>query len=227
MLQVLFARLGESDCETIDAGFFAQPVNALSSFTFSIIGLVVSGWSTRVQGHERVVRIGFGSLMVMTGLGSVLFHGPQGPGSQFGHDVTFLVTVMFIAVLNVSEAYHWRRPIGWAVFGVGSVVLGLSLIASSSLTNVLMVIVVAALVTSDIALHRRGRIRTTWYVASLVLTAAAVIMFLLGRTGALLCDPESLFQGHALWHALAALALGSYFVATSDARVYREGRSDT
>jgi Ca2+/Na+ antiporter len=106
-------------------------------------------------------------------------------------------------------------------------VLSLSLVVSSSLTNILMVIVVVALVSSDIALHRRGRVRTTWYIASLALTASAIALFVLGRTGAPLCDPESLFQGHALWHVLAALALGAYFVATSDSRMNEEGQPDT
>jgi hypothetical protein len=90
-----------------------------------------------------------------------------------------------------------------------------------------MVIVVVALVSSDIALHRRGRMRTAWYIASLALTASAITLFVLGRTGAPLCDPESLLQGHAVWHVLAALALGTYFVATSDSRMNEEGQPDT
>ena len=33
---------------------------------------------------------------------------------------------------------------------------------------------------------------------------------LLGRSGAPLCDPGSLVQGHALWHVLTATVLGLY-----------------
>ena len=212
-------RLGESDCETIGNGFLAQPVNAVSSLVFTVIGLVVMWWATQVEGNERVVRIVFGILMVLTGAGSVMFHGPQGPGSQFGHDVTFLVTVWFVAIVNISETLRWKRSLGWGVFVFGSVILSVVLVSSPGVTNVLMVATVIALVVSDVTLRRRGRMRTRWYVVSLVAIVAAVVMFLLGRTGAPLCDPDSLFQGHGVWHLLGAVALGAYFVATSDSRI--------
>lgn len=219
MLTALYQRIGESDCETIGSGVFAQPINAVSSFSFSVIGLAAIWWATRVEGNERVVRIVFGVLMVLTGAGSVMFHGPQGTGSQFGHDVTFLVTVWFVAVINTAQAYGWRRSVEWGTFVVGGLVLSLALVLSPGLTNVLMVATVISLVVSDIVLHRRGRVSSSWYVVSLVTIAVAVAMFLLGRTGAPLCDPDSLFQGHGLWHVLAAISLGAYFVATSDSRV--------
>ena len=63
MLAALYQRIGDSDCETIGTGFLAQPINAVSSLSFSLAGLVVVWWATRVQGTERVVRIVFGVLM--------------------------------------------------------------------------------------------------------------------------------------------------------------------
>jgi len=41
------------------------------------------------------------------------------------------------------------------------------------------------------------------------------IAYLLGRTGSPLCRPESLFQWHALWHVLVAVALVAYAYAIS------------
>jgi hypothetical protein len=221
MVSSLFQRIGESDCETIGSGFLAQPINALSSVTFSVIGLVIIWWASRAEGNERVVRVVFGVLMVLTGAGSVMFHGPQGPGSQFGHDVTFLVTVWFVAVINLSEARGWRRSVEWGIFTVGAVAISVVLVLSPGVTNVLMVATVIALVVSDVMLRRKGHIRRWWYVASLAAIVVAVVMFLLGRTGAPLCDPDSLFQGHGVWHLLGAVALGTYFVATSESRTAR------
>jgi hypothetical protein len=219
MLTALYQRIGESDCETIGSGVFAQPINAVSSLSFSLIGLAAIWWATRVEGNERIVRIVFGVLMVFTGAGSMMFHGPQGPGSQFGHDVTFLVTVWFVAVINTAEANRWQRSVEWGTFIAGSIVLSLALVLSPGWTNVLMVATVISLVVSDVVLHRNGRVRTWWYVVSLVTITVAVAMFLLGRSGAPLCDPDSVFQGHGLWHMLAAISLGAYFVATSDSRL--------
>lgn len=219
MLTTLFQRMGGSDCESIGDGFLAQPVNAVSSLTFSIIGVVSIWWAMRVEGNERAVRIVFGLLMVFTGAGSVMFHGPQGPGSQFGHDVTFLVTVWFVAIINIAETLRWKRVAEWGVIAAGGLALSVVLVLAPGLTNVLMVATVISLIVSDVILHRRGRVRTRWYVASLVALVAAVAMFLLGRTGGPLCEPDSLFQGHGMWHLLGALALGAYFVATSESRV--------
>ncbi len=227
MLAALYQRIGESDCETLGDGFFAQPINTLSSATFSVVGVVIIWWATRAEGTERVVRLVFGVLMVLTGVGSVMFHGTQGPGSQFGHDVAFLVTVWFVASVNVAQTYRWKPAVGWMAFAVGALVLAVTLVVSPGVTNVLMVATVVSLVVSDIALHRRGTMRTWWYVASLVAIVIAVVMFLLGRTGAPLCDPDSLFQGHGIWHVLAAVALGTYFVATSEIRTTESERTRT
>ncbi len=221
MTASILAQMAGSDCEAIGSGVLAQPVNAISSLAYAVVGLFVLVWALRVTGHKRTLRIVFGTLMVATGVGSVMFHGTQGPASQFSHDITFLVTVWFLAVLDVADAYRSKRWVGWSVFVAGAGVLALSLALYPGITNVLMVGVVVALVGADIALHRRGRMRTGWYVAGLVALITAVAMFILGRTGGLVCEPGSIFQGHALWHLLSAAALGAYFVATSDVRVQK------
>jgi hypothetical protein len=45
---------------------------------------------------------------------------------------------------------------------------------------------------------------------------AAIAVNLLTRTGAPLCRPHSLVQGHAAWHALTALALATWLAAWPD-----------
>jgi hypothetical protein len=44
-------------------------------------------------------------------------------------------------------------------------------------------------------------------IAALVVGAVAVTLYTLTRTGAALCRPESVLQGHAGWHVLTATAL--------------------
>jgi hypothetical protein len=46
--------------------------------------------------------------------------------------------------------------------------------------------------------------------AALALFAAAGLVQLLGRTGGSLCDPGSVYQAHAVWHVLTAIAFGLY-----------------
>lgn len=214
---------GQGDCESFDSGWLLQPINAVSSLGFSVVGFFILAWAGRADGHERVLRIAFGTAMVATGMGSFAFHGFDNPASQFLHDITFLALIWLLAVINVSEVRRWSRRTGWTVALAGVGFAAAVLVVAPTITNALTGLVTAALIASDIVLERRGGISRPWWIASLAAMVVAVAAFLLGRTGAPLCDPESLFQGHALWHLFAAVAIGFYFVATSTARVNEEG----
>ena len=156
--------------------------------------------------------------MVATGIGSVLFHGPQGPAGHFLHDATFLVALVALMVLNLAGVFDWESQRKWAIFAVSSGVLVLILLVRPSSTNVIAGVVVFALVGVDVLIHRLSSVERRWWIASIVAMGFAIVLFVLGRTGGPLCDSESLFQGHALWHILSAIALGAYFEATSPAR---------
>jgi predicted membrane channel-forming protein YqfA (hemolysin III family) len=200
-------------------------VNAVSSFAFLIAGIAVMTWARRTDGHERTLRTVFGVAMIATGVGSFLFHGFDSSVAQFLHDITFLVTIWILAVINVTEMQRRSRYFGWGVVGVGALVFSVALLIGPQITNILTVVVSAALVGADIVLHRRGSVRTMWYWAALVAMLLAIAAFLLGRSSGPLCDPASIFQGHAAWHLLAAIAVTSYFVATSDARIQSQAGS--
>jgi len=45
--------------------------------------------------------------------------------------------------------------------------------------------------------------------------SAGVIVWFFSRTGGALCSPDSLIQGHAVWHLAAAAAVGILFGAPS------------
>jgi hypothetical protein len=51
------------------------------------------------------------------------------------------------------------------------------------------------------------------YRAALAAAAAGAACWWLGRTESPVCDPDSLLQGHAAWHLLAAAALACWAVA--------------
>jgi hypothetical protein len=218
MLLSLISAIGESDCESIGVGVLAQPVNAFSSLAFVVFGFIVL-FSMRAQGQtERVNRLIIAMLMIATGIGSVLFHGPQGPASHFLHDVTILLTMTAIVAMNLAGILEWtERRVLVILLSVG-IAVSVVLLTWPSSTNVVAGIALAALVGQDIALHRSGSINTRWWIAAVVAMAVALLFFIAGRTGGPLCDSSSLFQGHALWHILAATALWAYFMATTPTR---------
>jgi hypothetical protein len=73
--------------------------------------------------------------------------------------------------------------------------------------------IVALAVAVPIAWRRRW---LRWPpAAALVAGAAAIVVNLLTRTGAPLCRPSSLLQGHAAWHVLTAIAIALWFARGS------------
>ena len=80
---------------------------------------------------------------------------------------------------------------------------------------------VAGLVAWHEVARRVGRSRLSprglvAYRAALAAAAAGAACWWLGRTASPWCDPDSLLQGHAAWHLLAAVALAAWAVAALD-----------
>jgi predicted membrane channel-forming protein YqfA (hemolysin III family) len=81
------------------------------------------------------------------------------------------------------------------------------------ISPLLAAVAAVALVIAEVLVYRRGlRVRSTALYAGLAALAIGAVVFALSRTGGPLCEPDSLFQGHALWHVLTATALALWAV---------------
>lgn len=207
--------LGTADCEIIGGGWLAQPVNAWSSLAYAVVGIVLIASASRAPRSDRSLRVAFGGLMIATGVGSFLYHGPQDTGAGFAHDITFLAMLWFLIIMNTALPYGVERRYAWAALALVTAAASLVLIASPDSTNVLTGISVVGFIASDVLVRRIGGVNGRWYAAALLLLGASLVFDLLGRSGAATCDPDSLLQFHALWHAVAAVAFGAYYVATT------------
>ncbi len=204
-----------SDCEAIGGGWLEQPVNAWSSLAFAGVGVGIAATAGNAELRERNDRLVFGGLLIATGIGSFLFHGPQPSAAQFLHDVTFLAALWFLIVTNVTGALTDRSRTGVTLLGILLIAVVLGAGAS---TNAVTGVLVVALVVSEVVLWRTVRPDPTWYGVAIAALLVGLGLFTMGRTGSALCDPGSLLQAHAGWHALAAVFLGAYFFATFPAR---------
>jgi len=218
----LLAYIGETDCESLGDGLLRQPLNAISSLSYAVVGIIAIASAGGTEGAERTFRRLFGWLMIASGLGSVLYHGPQWPASHFLHDITFTATLWLIASGNGTRALGLPRRTGWAVFAGGVLAMAAVLLAAPEATNYLTVVLVLALIASDVIVQRTVGVIGRWYALALGTAALAVVALVLGRTGSALCEPESMAQGHAVWHLLSAVALLAYVMATAPARSARQ-----
>jgi len=223
MIEALSETLGAGDCERLIDASLIQPVNAWSSLAYSVVGVILVASVAMARPRERTDQIVFGLLLVATGIGSFLYHGPQSPGAVFLHDITFLSALWFLVLIDAGAALRWRPGAIWIAFGGVVAAITVILIAAPASTNVLTGLTVAGLIVSDLLLHRRGAIDGRWYGAALALFAGALFANVLGRSGAPTCSPDSVIQFHGLWHILSAAALGAYFIATAGPRSREPG----
>jgi hypothetical protein len=110
---------GASDCERISSGFFAQPINAISSVAYVIVGVWV------VARFPRTVARVFGLFVVFVGVGSIGYHGWDDGSVDFVHDLAFPGALGFIALYELT---HLRSPRRAAGYWVGGAAFGLGLI---------------------------------------------------------------------------------------------------
>ncbi len=101
--------IGESDCEAVGGGLFAQPVNAATSAAYVLAGIVL--W-LRLPKAERFRAGGlFALLLALIGIGSIVYHGPQLPGARLMHDLPIPGLLLLTVVVVL-----WRWRDGSTVF---------------------------------------------------------------------------------------------------------------
>jgi hypothetical protein len=116
MIETFFETLGAGDCERLIDASLIQPVNAWSSLAYSVVGVALVASIAMARPRERTDQVVFGLLLVATGIGSFLYHGPQSPGAGFVHDITFLAALWFLVLIDAGAALRWRSGAVWGAF---------------------------------------------------------------------------------------------------------------
>ncbi len=167
-----------ADCETIGAGFLAQPVNSLSTIAFILVAILI--WR---RGSRR-----FGWIIAGVGVGSFLFHGPWTDRGEGIHDFTLALGLLELV----------RPPRFWLIAaGLAGLFAVLPVVADPISGG----LAVGAIVTV-LAAHKLRA------APALTVAGVGALVGRLSATGGPWCFPDSIFQGHAFWHLAAAVALG-------------------
>lgn len=177
------------DCEAVVDALWGQPVNSLTSLAFVVGGILII-WLT------SLTWVGIAS--IATGVGSSLFHGPMPSYSGWVHDLTLAWLILVVAGVGRS----WER---WSWIPGLVVIAGLSAIpgVADPLAVTLAVLTVVLLLRED---------RSMSTVGPLALLAVVAVIGRLGATDGPLCDPDSVWQPHGLWHVGAATAVAWWAV---------------
>lgn len=218
-----------ADCERIGSGVFAQPANTLSGVAFLLAGAWIVVRSRRSPG-KRVELAVFGLAVAANAVGGLLYHGIGTDAARWVHDEAILAVLAFVAVFAVARFRGWPTAGTVTTFVASLAGLGLLLAlvpASSSAMYAVLGVGAGAWELGEYrhelpAMRAEGltpRRAARLGVAAVALLAATA--FFVGRTGAALCRPESVFQWHAVWHVLAAAAMALYAYAAIEPRARR------
>jgi lipopolysaccharide export LptBFGC system permease protein LptF len=127
--------------------------------------------------------------------------------------------LLFIAVFALARTIDRTTRWTMGTFVAGLVVVGLLCAAFPGSTDALSAVLAVAIGVFELAEYRHElpairsegltalRLVRLSVLAALALAASA---FLVGRTGGPWCRPDSAYQWHAMWHALASLAMALY-----------------
>lgn len=193
----------DQQCERVTDGPWAEPVAAWTSLSFVVGALVIVLQARRSGSVARLLP--FAALVAGVGVGSVLEHGPDPVWSDVAHDLPLLATLTFLgadAVADLrgrSRAWWW-----WAAPAIALLPLVVLAPRPGDLAQGVVGVAAVLLTVARARAFPELRRRTAWALGLLAVGAAAGTM---SREGWPWCDPSSPWQGHGLWHLLAAVAL--------------------
>jgi hypothetical protein len=133
-------------------------------------------------------------LVASIGFGSIAFHGPMPSWGEFVHDLSIVLTLVWVLLVEVKQEQLW----GWGLVG-GTVASATPAVADA---------IQALLAVGACGVMLRASPRRDLRVTALAILTIGALVGTLSRTGGPLCQPDSIWQGHGFWHVGAAVALG-------------------
>jgi hypothetical protein len=191
-------------------------------------------WSANVNllTEQTYFTMSFCLLLTNISYCSAFMHGgyKKWGGKMDGLSITvFFLWIELFSICKFALMWH-----GWTKESVKTAVLVHGVILTISTTvlfildftigipavvmSVLLYLVALALIL-EIAVQyihqfcmKKHRLSQAWIgYAVVVLFLVALVLQIVSKSGSQMCNPDSFFQGHALWHLISALACGTLF----------------
>ena len=195
-------------CEAIRSDGIKQPANTWSSLAFVVVAvLVLARYAKRPSKGRAAYPLLYVLALVVVGLGSAWFHATLTFRAQFADVLGMYLIATFALLYSIGRL----RPLS-------STALVSGYIAANALLAMLLywhpvvrrfvfaLLLLAALGVEILIRRRHGPIAATRHLSkAAAIMAVAFVIWILDFTR-VLCRPESLIQGHAIWHILGAVA---------------------
>lgn len=193
-----------------------QPANTVSSFGFVLVGLLIAAASLGLAGKPvrliPVYGIALGLMAAIVGLGSAYYHASLTFTGQFFDILGMYLMASFVLVYALQRLYtlSYRNSIALYIT-LNLLLTGLQILIPDLRRNTFAIVLIVGLVVEFVYLRRHPIIVARWLYIGLGLFALAYVIWIVDNSR-LVCLPDSLLQGHAIWHLLGACATGCLFL---------------
>jgi hypothetical protein len=231
-LAVVNGWLGASDpgigefCECQHAGLIKEPSNTWSNLGFIFSGLSIA-WMCRrgtyAGNNNSLTRsvfypVFYSSLVVFLGPGSMAKHATNAPLGGFCDMLSMYLLASF-TVAYAAERFFRLKPLQFTL--IFSLVLTSCVIANFTHCSIIFgffgntafaFYILLSVVLEVLNIYvRKVQHETRWAYFSVGTLLLSFVIWNLSKTGAPFCYPDSMIQGHAIWHLLDALAASFLF----------------
>lgn len=203
-------------CEAASAGLWRQPVNTWSNGVPLAAALAVAYDAGRpANAPLRLLGVLYPLMLAFQGLGAMVFHASLLAWAGAVDAMSMFTIVGLLLGMNLLRAgkLKTQRQVLVLWLGVGGAGLLLGAAAPQAVSAVMFAQFISVL-GSEVWLHARARtVSSRWFRIGLwVFVGGVVVWFGSATEGAPLCSPQSLWQGHALWHVTSGVAIGLFWL---------------
>ena len=201
-------------CEALRSGWIRQPANTWSNLAFVLVGLLaargpvqpVVGGAVAMR-DDPVVRGLYGFTALVIGLGSWWYHASMTFAGQWIDVLGMYLLPTFLVCYNLLRAGRLPRLAFLPAWLLVNGLLGVGLVVLPLWRRPVFGALLGLALLSEVVARRalRRRLAARYMLGALAALALAFGIWWLDLKH-ILCAPHSLFQGHALWHILCAMA---------------------
>lgn len=206
-------------CEAERCTWIVNPADTWSNLAYLVFGIAMIVWLRRDPPARSSPLLSlFGPASILVGVFSGIYHASYTYFFQFFDFVGMFVFCFAVITANALRLGWVGTRARWAFFGAGVLAMS-AMVPLVSETPVpiqsLVGLLIAVILGQEWWIHARRapHAPSVDYVPfrlALCALAAAALFSALDVTRAW-CDPDSLLQGHALWHLLSAASLVALF----------------
>ena len=207
-------------CEKSKNSYIAQPINSLSGLAYIIIAYLIykheisNKDENNIHYQEQLIqfKLYFATILCVLGITTFAMHASYNKVWTNYDGITMFILITLILLFNVIIIIFKKNIHQFKIiFTITSILLILiSKTKYNNLNNFMGLIFLTIISFIYVVKHNN---KDTYYLwKSALIFIIALIIWKLSQSKQILCNPKSIFQGHALWHILTAIALYQLFL---------------